>query len=87
MKPSDIDEVLLVGGSTRIPKVEKLVKKIFGKSNYGNTDWEKASFEWYEGIHDENTKLHENFIEFLEAKRKSIQTILEVDRPSGGVEL
>jgi SAM-dependent methyltransferase len=61
----------------------KLKQKIFGKSNYGNTDWEKASFEWYEGIHDENTKLHENFIEFLEAKRKSIQTILEVGCGTG----
>jgi molecular chaperone DnaK len=28
---SDIDEVVLVGGSTRIPKVQKLVKDIFGK--------------------------------------------------------
>jgi molecular chaperone DnaK len=31
MQPSDIDEVVLVGGSTRIPKVQELVKKIFGK--------------------------------------------------------
>ena len=31
MKPSDIDEVVLVGGSTRIPKVQKIVKDIFGK--------------------------------------------------------
>jgi molecular chaperone DnaK len=29
--PSAIDEVVLVGGSTRIPKVQELVKKIFGK--------------------------------------------------------
>lgn len=28
---SDIDEIVLVGGSTRIPKVQALVKKIFGK--------------------------------------------------------
>ena len=28
---SDIDEVLLVGGSTRIPKVQELVKEFFGK--------------------------------------------------------
>jgi len=28
---SKIDEVILVGGSTRIPKVQELVKKIFGK--------------------------------------------------------
>ncbi len=31
LKPSDIDEVVLVGGSTRIPAVQELVKKIFGR--------------------------------------------------------
>jgi molecular chaperone DnaK len=31
MKPSEIDEVVLVGGSTRIPKVQEVVKGIFGK--------------------------------------------------------
>ncbi len=31
MQPSDIDEVVLVGGSTRIPKVQEVVKGIFGK--------------------------------------------------------
>ena len=31
LKASDIDEVLLVGGSTRIPKVQELVKEFFGK--------------------------------------------------------
>jgi len=31
MKPGDIDEVILVGGSTRIPKVQQLVKELFGK--------------------------------------------------------
>jgi molecular chaperone DnaK len=31
MRPEDIDEVILVGGSTRIPKVQELVKGIFGK--------------------------------------------------------
>ena len=30
-RPSDVDEVVLVGGSTRIPKVQELVKSIFGK--------------------------------------------------------
>ncbi|MBI2566234.1 MAG: molecular chaperone DnaK [Candidatus Schekmanbacteria bacterium] len=29
--PSDINEVVLVGGSTRMPKVQELVKKLFGK--------------------------------------------------------
>ncbi len=31
MDPSDIDEVILVGGSTRIPAVQKAVKDIIGK--------------------------------------------------------
>jgi molecular chaperone DnaK len=30
-KPQDIDEVILVGGSTRIPAVQKLVRDLFGK--------------------------------------------------------
>ena len=31
LKPTEIDEVLLVGGSTRIPKIQEIVKKFFGK--------------------------------------------------------
>jgi molecular chaperone DnaK len=31
LKPSEIDEVLLVGGSTRIPKIQQVVKDFFGK--------------------------------------------------------
>ncbi len=31
MKPSEVDEVILVGGSTRIPKVQEVVKEFFGK--------------------------------------------------------
>lgn len=31
LKPSDIDEVVLVGGSTRIPMIQKLVTDYFGK--------------------------------------------------------
>ena len=33
-KPSDIDEVVLVGGMTRVPKVQWLVKDIFGKEGH-----------------------------------------------------
>jgi molecular chaperone DnaK len=33
-KPSDIDEVVLVGGMTRVPKVQALVKEIFGKEGH-----------------------------------------------------
>jgi molecular chaperone DnaK len=31
LKASDIDEVVLVGGSTRMPRVQQIVKEIFGK--------------------------------------------------------
>lgn len=31
LKASDIDEVILVGGSTRIPKIQETVEKFFGK--------------------------------------------------------
>ena len=31
LKAADIDEVLLVGGSTRIPKIQQIVKDFFGK--------------------------------------------------------
>ncbi|MBA9079847.1 molecular chaperone DnaK [Rufibacter quisquiliarum] len=31
LQPSDIDEVILVGGSTRIPKIQEEVEKFFGK--------------------------------------------------------
>src|SRR4030095_10840047 len=30
-KPSQIDEVVLVGGTTRIPRIQEEVKKFFGK--------------------------------------------------------
>jgi len=32
LKPSEIDEVVLVGGSTRIPKVRQLVQDLFGRT-------------------------------------------------------
>ncbi len=31
MSPSDIDEVILVGGSTRMPAIQEIVEKFFGK--------------------------------------------------------
>src|SRR5207244_3571457 len=33
-KPSDIDEIVMVGGMTRVPKVQALVKEIFGKEGH-----------------------------------------------------
>ena len=32
MTPADIDEIILVGGSTRIPAVQQIVEKFFGKA-------------------------------------------------------
>jgi molecular chaperone DnaK len=34
LKPSDIDEVVLVGGMTRVPRIQQLVKEIFGKEGH-----------------------------------------------------
>ena len=34
MKPSEIDEVVMVGGMTRMPKIQWLVKDIFGKEGH-----------------------------------------------------
>jgi molecular chaperone DnaK len=31
LKPNEVDEVILVGGSTRMPKIQEIVKKFFGK--------------------------------------------------------
>src|SRR5688572_19243266 len=31
LKPEEVDEVILVGGSTRMPKIQEVVKKFFGK--------------------------------------------------------
>jgi molecular chaperone DnaK len=33
-KPSDIDEVVMVGGMTRMPRVQQIVKDIFGKEGH-----------------------------------------------------
>ena len=38
LKASDLDEILLVGGSTRIPAVKKLVREIFGKEPAGGVN-------------------------------------------------
>ena len=32
IKPSDVDEIILVGGSTRIPAIQAAIEKIFGKT-------------------------------------------------------
>src|SRR6185312_11900713 len=31
VEPKDIDEVVLVGGQTRMPRIQQLVKELFGK--------------------------------------------------------
>ena len=34
LKPADIDEVVLVGGSTRVPRVQEMVQEFFGKESH-----------------------------------------------------
>jgi molecular chaperone DnaK len=34
LRPSEIDEVIMVGGMTRVPRVQQLVKEIFGKEGH-----------------------------------------------------
>jgi molecular chaperone DnaK len=34
LKPSDIDETVLVGGMTRVPRVQQIIKEIFGKEGH-----------------------------------------------------
>src|SRR5437773_9278480 len=33
-KPGDVDEVVLVGGMTRMPRVQQMVKDVFGKEGH-----------------------------------------------------
>ncbi len=42
LKASDINEVLLVGGSTRMPRVQQLVKEIFGKEGNKSVNPDEA---------------------------------------------
>jgi len=45
LKKSEIDEIVLVGGSTRIPKIRKLVQDFFGKElNTGVNPDEAVAF-------------------------------------------
>jgi molecular chaperone DnaK len=38
LSSNDIDEVVLVGGSTRVPKVQEIVKELFGKEPHRGVD-------------------------------------------------
>jgi molecular chaperone DnaK len=42
MRPEDLDRVLLVGGSTRMPAVQELVRKMFGKEPYKGLNPDEA---------------------------------------------
>ncbi len=42
LQPDDVDGVLLVGGSTRMPMVSKCIEATFGKPPMGNIDVDKA---------------------------------------------
>ena len=43
INPGDIDEVVLVGGSIRIPKVQELVKGFFGKEPHRGVNPTRSS--------------------------------------------
>ena len=42
LKTSDIDDVLLVGGSTRVPAIQNLVKEVFGKEGNKSVNPDEA---------------------------------------------
>lgn len=42
LTPEDIDEVLLVGGTTRIPKIQEIVKEVFGKEGNKSVNPDEA---------------------------------------------
>lgn len=42
MKPSDVNEILLVGGTTRVPKVQDFVKSYFGKDGNKSVNPDEA---------------------------------------------
>src|SRR5437764_1051276 len=42
LKPTEIDEVILVGGQTRMPKVQEIVKKVFGKEPHKGVNPEEV---------------------------------------------
>lgn len=42
LKASEIDEVILVGGSTRIPKIQEIVKELFGREPSKNVNPDEA---------------------------------------------
>lgn len=52
LKPGDIEEVILVGGSTRIPLVQKIVSELFGKEAKATVNPDEAvasgaSIQWW----------------------------------------
>ena len=42
LKPEDIDDVLLVGGTTRVPAIQALVKEVFGKEGNKSVNPDEA---------------------------------------------
>ena len=46
--------------------IRNLKTRIIGKSDYGNKEWEKADSNWYNGIHNQNNQLHDNFVKYLQ---------------------
>jgi ubiquinone/menaquinone biosynthesis C-methylase UbiE len=57
-------------------------ERVFGKSSFGNIEWEKASFEWYENEHKKaggkQGCVYIDFKRYVDAKREMMKTVLEV---------
>ena len=68
MKKNQIDEILLIGGSTKIPKIREMVKNYFNKNpNYSiNPDETVACGAAIQGSIILNTKINENNIILLD---------------------
>jgi cell division ATPase FtsA len=49
LSPSAIDEVVLVGGSTRIPRVQQIVKELFGKDPHKGVNPGRSRRHWRGG--------------------------------------
>ena len=62
--------------------IRNLKTRIIGKSDYGNKEWEKADSNWYNGIHNQNNQLHDNFVKYLKSK-DDLKTVLEIGCGTG----
>ncbi len=46
LRPNQIDEIVMVGGMTRMPRVQQLVKDIFGKEGHRGVNPDEVGGDW-----------------------------------------